>query len=85
MNERGEITEGATHNVFIERSGLLLTPPVSCGLLGGIYRQRLLQEHPRAREELLYVEDLLGAEKIYICNAIRGLRHVQLAALSVRF
>lgn len=77
LNEKGEVTEGATNNLFIERAGFLLTPPLCCGLLGGIYRQSLLETNPRAREARLFLEDLLTAEKIYLCNAIRGLRPVK--------
>ena len=77
LNEKGEVTEGATNNIFIERNGSLLTPSLSCGLLNGIYRQHILEENPRAQEVVLHLNDLLEAEKIYICNAIRGLRKVK--------
>ncbi len=79
LNERGELTEGAINNLFIERAGLLLTPPLHCGLLNGIARQRLLEENPLAREEVLHLEDLQQAEKIYLCNSIRGVREVELS------
>jgi para-aminobenzoate synthetase / 4-amino-4-deoxychorismate lyase len=78
LNEKREVTEGATNNIFIARAGSLLTPPLSCGLLNGIYRQSLLENNRQAREETLLPSDLLKAEKIYICNAIRGLRRVKL-------
>jgi para-aminobenzoate synthetase/4-amino-4-deoxychorismate lyase len=81
LNEKGEVTEGATNNIFIERAGSLLTPPLCCGLLNGIYRQSLLETNQRAREEILLLDDLLKAEKIYICNAIRGLRPVKLRSV----
>lgn len=82
LNEKGEVTEGATNNIFIARAGSLLTPPLCCGLLNGIYRQSLLEKSHRAREEKLFLDDLLKAEKIYICNAIRGLRLVKLKHVS---
>ena len=34
-NERGELTEGARSNIFVERDGVLLTPPLSAGVLDG--------------------------------------------------
>lgn len=77
-NERGELTEGAISNVFVALGGELLTPPLSCGVLPGIYRQHLLKTHPRAKERVLRVEDLKQAEAIYLCNALRGLRQVEL-------
>jgi para-aminobenzoate synthetase / 4-amino-4-deoxychorismate lyase len=82
LNEKEEVTEGATNNLFIERAGSLLTPPLYCGLLNGIYRQSLLEQNQRAREETLFLDDLLKAEKIYLCNAIRGLRPVKLRHLT---
>jgi para-aminobenzoate synthetase/4-amino-4-deoxychorismate lyase len=77
LNEKGEVTEGAISNVFTERGGKLLTPPVECGLLAGIYRQCILEEYPNAQEAVLSLDDLLSAERIYVCNAIRGLRQVR--------
>lgn len=85
LNEKGEVTEGATNNLFIKRDDTLLTPPLCCGLLNGIYRQSILEANPRAQEAVLHLDDLLEAENIYICNAIRGLRQVKFKNLSVKF
>jgi len=78
-NERDEITEGAISNIFVEKDGRLLTPPVSCGLLPGVYRQHILESRPGAQEKVLHVSDLLAADAIYICNAVRGMRKVTLS------
>ena len=75
LNERGEVTEGAISNVFIEKDGRWLTPPVACGLLPGIYRRHLLETKP-ADEKTLQMEDLTSADAVYICNAVRGCRRV---------
>ena len=72
LNTRGEVCEGARSNVFIERDGVLLTPPLSCGLLPGVMRRHLL-ESGRAVEQVLYKEDLLNASRVYLANALRGL------------
>lgn len=85
LNEKGEVTEGATNNIFIERNNTLLTPPLCSGLLNGVYRQHILEVNPHAQEAVLYLNDLLEAEKVYICNAIRGLRQVKFKNLSVTF
>ncbi|GHO45885.1 aminodeoxychorismate synthase component I [Ktedonospora formicarum] len=77
LNEQGEVTEGAISNIFLERDGKMLTPPITCGLLPGIARQYLLEAHPNAQEAILTLDDLLRAKEVYICNAIRGLRRVQ--------
>ncbi|MGA2852071.1 MAG: aminodeoxychorismate synthase component I [Terracidiphilus sp.] len=74
LNLRGEVTEGAIHNVFIEKGGRLFTPPVECGLLPGVHRRLILETQPGATEKVLYPDDLRLADKIYLSNAVRGLR-----------
>jgi para-aminobenzoate synthetase/4-amino-4-deoxychorismate lyase len=76
MNRASEITEGAISNVFIEKDGRWLTPPVKCGLLAGVYRRHLLETLPCVEERVLYEEDLREADAVYLCNAVRGLRRV---------
>jgi para-aminobenzoate synthetase/4-amino-4-deoxychorismate lyase len=75
LNERGEVTEGAISNVFIEKDGQWFTPPVACGLLPGTYRRHLLETRPVA-EKTLQLQDLVSADAVYICNAVRGCRQV---------
>jgi para-aminobenzoate synthetase/4-amino-4-deoxychorismate lyase len=77
FNARGELCEGARSNVFIERGGRLLTPPVACGVLPGVMRRQLL-DSGRAVEAVLRRQDLLGASAIYVANALRGLMPVRL-------
>ena len=76
LNLRGEVTEGAISNVFIEKDGRWSTPPIECGLLAGVYRRHLLETRPEIEERVLYLDDLRNADAIYIANAVRGLRQV---------
>ena len=76
FNMRGELTEGAISNVFVEKDGKLLTPPVECGLLAGVYRRHLLETRTDVEERVLRVEDLRSADAVYLANAVRGLRRV---------
>jgi para-aminobenzoate synthetase / 4-amino-4-deoxychorismate lyase len=76
QNEKGEITEGAISNVFIKKSGRLLTPPLASGVLAGVYRRHLL-ETATAEERILTVEDLKTADTVFLCNSVRGLREVK--------
>ena len=78
MNERGEMTEGAISNIFIEKGGRWLTPPVKCGLLAGVYRRHLLETLASGEERVLNPEDLRLADAVYLCNAVRGLRRVEI-------
>jgi para-aminobenzoate synthetase / 4-amino-4-deoxychorismate lyase len=77
MNERGEVTEGAISNIFIQQSGRLLTPPLPCGVLPGIFRRHLLETHANAEEKILTVADLHAADAIFLCNSLRGIREVK--------
>ena len=73
LNERGEVTEGAITNLFVEAAGRLLTPPAACGLLEGIRRRRVLADRSlRASERVLYPEDLMTCRRILLANSVRG-------------
>ncbi len=78
FNQRGELTEGAVSNVFVELDGRLFTPPVECGLLAGVYRRHLLETRTDIEERVLIADDLRRADAIYLSNAVRGLRRVQI-------
>ena len=81
VNERGELTEGCRSNLFIERDGIWLTPPVSSGLLNGCLRREMLVHGPqRTMEAVLYPHDLAHGT-IWFGNALRGLVRGRLIAL----
>lgn len=77
INERGEITEGTFTNIGALINGVIYTPPVACGLLNGITRQKLLREGA-IQEKVLYPCDLKAADKIYCFNSVRGMVEVEL-------
>ena len=77
-NEKGHITEGCIHNIFIKKNNVLFTPPISCGLLNGIYRQHILATSANVQEKPLYWKDLVAADEIFMCNSVQGLQKVQL-------
>ena len=70
VRDDGLVTEGAITNLFVERGGVLLTPPAALGLLPGVLRARLLADG-QAREAELTVADLDGG--FLLGNALRGL------------
>jgi para-aminobenzoate synthetase/4-amino-4-deoxychorismate lyase len=76
LNLRGEVTEGAISNIFVEKNGRWATPPIDCGLLAGVYRRHLLETRHGVEERVLSVEDLRSADAIYLTNALRGVRRV---------
>jgi para-aminobenzoate synthetase/4-amino-4-deoxychorismate lyase len=77
INERGEVTEGAISNVFIRKAHQFFTPPISSGLLNGIFRRYFLASRPSVFEKPLTLTDLKDADMVYIANSVRGLRPAQ--------
>ncbi len=75
VREDGLVTEGSFTNLFVERDGVLLTPPAELGLLPGVLRRSLL-ESGQAREAKLTLDDL--ADGFLIGNALRGLMRARL-------
>jgi para-aminobenzoate synthetase/4-amino-4-deoxychorismate lyase len=74
FNERGELTEGGRSNVFVKLAGRWWTPPLASGVLPGVMRSVLLEEASdlQAAERVLTRMDVLNAEALLICNALRG-------------
>lgn len=78
VNDKGEVTEGSYTNIFLQKQGRLLTPPVVCGLLPGVLRQYLLQGYPQTVvEAVVTMKDLEQAEAVYVGNSVRGLVRVK--------
>jgi para-aminobenzoate synthetase/4-amino-4-deoxychorismate lyase len=69
-NQKGEITEGARSNIFVQHGDILLTPPLEAGVLPGVLRSELIAEG-KAREKRLKPEDLAG--EVFFGNSLRGL------------
>jgi para-aminobenzoate synthetase/4-amino-4-deoxychorismate lyase len=77
-NEFGMLTEGAIHSVLLCHGDRWRTPPLSAGVLPGVYRRHLLSTRPEIREQDVAVDELWTADHIYLMNAVRGLRRVLL-------
>lgn len=72
----GKLTEGSFTNLFVERGGRLLTPPLERGLMPGLLRQQLLDEG-KAEETDLTIDDL--QQGFLIGNMVRGMMQAKLA------
>jgi para-aminobenzoate synthetase/4-amino-4-deoxychorismate lyase len=79
-NKENEITEGAVTNIIIQKEKNFFTPPVSCGILNGVFREHLLRrgEIP-LKEKILFKEDLVAADQIYMINSVRKMMPVTLS------
>jgi para-aminobenzoate synthetase/4-amino-4-deoxychorismate lyase len=80
LNEKEEVTEGTISNIFVRRADQLLTPPLSSGVLPGVFRRHLLETTAGAEECVLKLPDLESADAVFLCNSVRGLWQVKLFA-----
>lgn len=71
FNQRGELTESTSMNLIVEKNGQFLTPALSCGLLDGTFRSRLLAEG-KIEEAILPVGVLTSADRLWLVNSVRG-------------
>lgn len=74
----GFVTEGSFTNVFVERDGVWMTPPLSRGLLPGVLRAALI-DAGKAVEGDVRVEELQAG--FLLGNSVRGLTAVPARAL----
>ena len=68
----GSLLETTIGNLVLEIKGKLYPPPAHLPILDGIYRRHLL-ENQQVEEKLLTLKDLEIADRVYGCNALRGL------------
>jgi branched-chain amino acid aminotransferase len=78
LNERGEVAECTSANIFVAQEGVVYTPPLDSGCLPGVTRAVLLEElRPasglRVLEKTLLPADLENAEEVFITSTTREL------------
>lgn len=78
-NDAGELTEFTRGNVVVEIGSRQLTPPRSCGLLSGIFRNELV-EHGEIAEAVVTIDDLRNATRVWFVNSLREWVGVTLGA-----
>ncbi len=76
----GEGLEAGWANIFAVRDGNLLTPPLDGRILPGVTRATVIDlardEQLEAIERPLSLQDLSGAEEVFLTNSIRGIESV---------
>jgi branched-chain amino acid aminotransferase len=77
LNERGEVCECTSANIFVAQDGRVLTPPLSAGCLPGVTRELLLEDiHVggiSVHEQTLLPQDLEQADGVFITSTTRDL------------
>ncbi len=80
LNEKNQIIESISSNIFIVKDKTMYTPPITDGCINGIMRFELLtyaklHEIP-CIEQSLTETDLLRADEIFLTNSIKGIQWV---------
>ncbi|MBB6449138.1 para-aminobenzoate synthetase/4-amino-4-deoxychorismate lyase [Geomicrobium halophilum] len=70
-NENNELLEFTIGNIVLEWDGVYVTPPVSLGLLPGVYRQHLLDRNI-IQEKVLTISDIATSKRFWLINSVRG-------------
>jgi branched-chain amino acid aminotransferase len=82
LNERSEVAECTSANIFIARGGAVWTPPLASGCLPGVTREVLLGEVKvegiAIAEKTLFLRDLEEADEVFITSTTRNLLPVVL-------
>ena len=80
LNGDGNIIESSSSNIFIASNGVLYTPPLEDGCVGGIMRMNVinlaLNNGIKVYEYSLKPQNLLIADEVFLTNAIRGIEWV---------
>ena len=80
-NERGLMTEGGRSNLLVKIDGHWFTPPLTDGVLPGVMRSVLLSDPAwLVRERSITLAELIGADEVAVCNALRGVLQATLVA-----
>ncbi|MGH9676593.1 MAG: aminotransferase class IV, partial [Candidatus Acidiferrum sp.] len=81
LNERGEVSECTSANIFAVKNSKVFTPPLNSGCLEGVTRGILMEIAPEAgvslAEQALRPEDLYSADEVFISSTNRGLLGVE--------
>jgi para-aminobenzoate synthetase/4-amino-4-deoxychorismate lyase len=71
VNRLDNVTEGAITSVFARFGDAWVTPPLTDGLLPGIWRAAFAQEKGAAAQSVTF-EELVQADEIVVGNSVRG-------------
>jgi branched-chain amino acid aminotransferase len=70
LNTEGYLAEATGDNIFVIRDGVMSTPHISCGILGGITRQTVIDlarvSGVKVREEFMTLYDLFAADEAFL-------------------
>lgn len=77
LNEKNEICEGSRSNIYLLQDGVWVTPPLTCGLLGGVLRRQLLESGKVVERSIAASALQTPNPQLRLSNALRGWFDVQ--------
>ena len=79
-NEKGNILESGSFNIFIVSNGVLYTPGLEEGCIAGTMRMQIInlavKNNIKIYECSILPQNLLSADEVFFTNAIRGINWV---------
>lgn len=81
FNDKDELCEGTRTNIFIKKDDVFYTPIIECGILNGVQREIFAKEIS-AIEGVLFLNDLINADEVYLSNAVRGITKVDILSFN---
>jgi branched-chain amino acid aminotransferase len=80
LNDESHIIESISSNIFAVKNGVLYTPPIADGCVDGVMRKKIIEianANRIAVYEISVMQNvLLGADELFLTNAISGIRWV---------
>lgn len=81
INEKGNICEATSSNIFAVKNNMLLTPPLTEGCVTGIMRKQI--QKIAETQKMLVIEKpftlhtLLDADEVFVTNTIQGVQWIR--------
>lgn len=80
VNDKGNVCEAISSNLFLVINGALYTPAIAEGCLDGVMRKIIL-ENARSHkiniyEPVIMPNDLLRADEVFLTNSVKGIQWV---------
>jgi branched-chain amino acid aminotransferase len=81
LNNKGNIADSTTANVFIVKGESIITPALSEGCVAGVMKEQVItvlkENKYTIKETSVSIADLQGADEVFLTNSIRPIRFVQ--------
>ncbi|MBN2757204.1 MAG: aminotransferase class IV [Bacteroidales bacterium] len=81
LNEKGNMVEAISSNLFLVKENNIYTPPLSSGCLNGIIRNKIIDISKTLNFNIidntpLNSKDLISADEVFLTNAVSGIKWV---------